>query len=64
MIAGKAAGIFDDLAAVAEARAVPAGARREPDPDLQALYQPLVAQYIKWQELLSSAFVQMSRDDA
>lgn len=64
MIAGKAADIFDDLAAVAEARAVPAGARREPDPDLQALYQPLVAQYIKWQELLSSAFVQMSRDDA
>ncbi len=64
MIAGKAAGIFDDLAAVAEARAVPAGARREPDPDLQALYQPLVAQYIKWQDLLSSAFVQMSRDDA
>ena len=64
MIAGKAAGIFDDLAAVAEERAVPAGARREPDPDLQALYQPLVAQYIKWQENLSSAFVQMARESA
>ena len=35
-----------------------------PDPDLQALYQPLVDQYIKWQELLSGAFVQMARDSA
>jgi xylulokinase len=62
MIAGKAAGIFDDLAAVAEAHAIPAGPRLEPDPDMRALYQPLIHQYIKWQGLLSDTFVQMTRE--
>jgi xylulokinase len=62
MIAGKAAGLFDDLAAVAEAHATPAGARLEPDPAVHALYQPLIHQYIKWQDFLSDSFVQMAKE--
>lgn len=64
MIAGKAAGIFDDLAAVAEAHAIPAGARMDPAPERRALYQPLVDQYIRWQRLLSDTFVHMARGSA
>lgn len=64
MIAGKAAGIFDDLAAVAEAHAVPAGTRMDPAPERHALYQPLVDQYIRWQRLLSDTFVHMTRESA
>ncbi len=62
MIAGKAAGIFDDLAAVAETHAVPDGARLIPDPDTYTLYQPLVNRYIMWQNLLSDTFVRMTSE--
>lgn len=64
MIAGKAAGIFDDLAVVAEAHAIPAGARMDPAPGRHALYQPLVDQYIRWQRLLSDTFAHMARESA
>lgn len=59
MIAGKAAGVFDDLAAVAAEHAIPTPRRHEPDPEIHALYQPLVAQYIAWQELLSGGFARL-----
>ncbi len=59
MIAGKAAGIFDDLASVADEHAVPAGARLEPDAATHERYVPLVEQYIRWQEVLSQAFQQI-----
>jgi xylulokinase len=62
MIAGKAAGVYDDLAALAEQHAVRAGARLEPDPELCAFYQPLIHQYIRWQQLLGNTFVEMARE--
>jgi xylulokinase len=64
MIAGKAAGLFDDLAAVATEHALPTSQRHEPDPALHALYQPLVAQYIAWQARLAEGFVRQARESA
>ena len=57
MIAGKAAGIFDDLASVAHEHAYPDGAPLQPVADTYEIYQPLVAQHIQWQANLSEAFV-------
>jgi xylulokinase len=56
MIAGKAAGIFDDLAAVAAEHAQPAGEPVQPDPARHAFYAPLAARYAQWQEALAAAF--------
>ena len=58
MIAGKAVGIFDNLAAVADDHAVPEGLRREPDAALHALYEPLILRYIRWQEVLRDTFTE------
>ena len=55
MIAGKAAGIFDDLAQVAADHARPEGAPFRPDQENYESYQPLVEQYIAWQETLRAA---------
>jgi len=57
MIAGKAAGIFDNLVSVADEHAQPASDPLPPDPDNHVAYQPLVAQHIQWQAMLSKAFV-------
>lgn len=51
LIAGKAAGIFDDLAEVAFQHAHPAGVPLEPDVDTHTLYRLLVGQHIKWQAI-------------
>lgn len=56
MIAGKAAGIFEDLAVVAQEHAVAAGAPLAPDASEHALYQPLVARHIRWQRMLKEEF--------
>lgn len=56
MIAGKAAGVFDDLATVATAHARPAGAAIKPHPEAHAAYQPIVRQYIALQRTLSEVF--------
>ncbi len=56
MIAGKAAGIFDDLAEVAYEHAIPAGVRLLPDGEHVHVYQPLVQQYIQWQSELAQSF--------
>lgn len=58
MIAGKAAGVFDDLAAVAHEHALPAGAPVQPIPENHEVYQPLVQKYIRWQRILAEAFRQ------
>ena len=54
MIAGKAAGIYDDLTAVAAEHARPAGEPFWPRAELHAAYKPFVDRYIAWQETLSS----------
>jgi xylulokinase len=56
MIAGKAAGIFDDLAQLAYESARPSGARLAPDETNHRNYEPMVAQYIHWQSALADGF--------
>jgi xylulokinase len=56
MIAGKAAGVFDDLASVAYEHAIAAGEKINPDQETQQIYQPLVEKYIQWQAALAEAF--------
>ncbi len=56
LIAGKAAGIFDDLAATAAAHAQPTGAPALPSASAHAAYAPLVARYIALQETLESFY--------
>lgn len=56
MIAGKAAGLIDDLAEVASRHAVPEGEPLQPDLERHALYRRLGARYIRWQEVLKAAF--------
>ncbi len=58
LIAGKAAGLFDDLASKAAESAQPQGEPVLPDPEQSALYAPLVEKYIRLQEYLSGYFKQ------
>lgn len=52
MIAGKAAGIYDDLAAVAAAHAQPAGEPIRPSAERHAVYRPLVDRHVALQRSL------------
>jgi hypothetical protein len=56
MIAGKAAGVFDDLTIVADEHAVPQGDPLNPVAENHTTYQESVDQYIAWQARLASAF--------
>jgi xylulokinase len=56
LIAGKAAGLFDDLAETAARHAQPAGQAVVPGPAAQAIYQPLVERYIQLQDLLAGFY--------
>ena len=56
MIAGKAAGIYDDLAATAAAHAQPAGSPLRPSPERHALYRPLVDRHVALQQQLAEIF--------
>ncbi len=56
LIAGKAVGIYDDLAQVAFEHAQPAGEPVRPDPERHQQYQKHVTKYIKLQEMLATTF--------
>jgi len=56
MIAGKAAGLFDDLAATAAEHARPAGPPIRPSAERHAAYEPLVERYVALQEQLVQLF--------
>ncbi len=56
MIAGKAAGIYDDLAQVAFEHTHPVGVPVYPDPERHAFYQSHVARYVAWQTTLAREF--------
>ena len=56
MIAGKAAGIYDDLAAVAAAHAQPAGQPIRPSAERHEFYRPLVDRHIRLQKQLVEIF--------
>jgi len=52
LIAGYAVGLFNNLAAAAEAAAAPHGDPFHPDPEAHAVYVPLAEKYIRWQQTL------------
>ena len=56
LVAGKAAGLFSDLAAKAEETTRFAGDPIQPDPALHRVYAPLVEQYIRMQSDLTGYF--------
>jgi xylulokinase len=56
MIAGKAAGIYDDLAATAAEHAWPAGEPIRPSVENHAIYRPLVDRHIALQAQLAEIF--------
>jgi xylulokinase len=56
LIAGKAAGLFDDLAQRAEECAIPEGEANRPHPANQQVYAPMVAGYIDLQKNLNEFF--------
>ncbi len=56
LIAGKAAGIYDDLAQTAAEHAAPAGPPIRPSAERHERYQPLVERYIRLQEQLATIF--------
>jgi xylulokinase len=58
MIAGKAAGVFADLAEVASRAARPVGAAIHPNAETFTRYQPCVKQHVRWQELLRAGFTE------
>ena len=56
LIAGKAVGIYDDLAAVAAAHAMPAGPPIAPSAPAHATYRPLVDRHVALQQQLVGIF--------
>jgi len=56
MIAGKAAGIYDDLAVTAAEHARPAGPPVAPSAEAHAVYRPLVDRHIRLQTRLAEIF--------
>ena len=56
MIAGKAAGIYDDLAEIAYSHAAAAGPPAKPDQETQNQYKKNVENYIELQESLARTF--------
>ncbi|MBW7959518.1 MAG: xylulose kinase [Candidatus Promineofilum sp.] len=56
MIAGKAVGIYDDLATTAMEHARPAGAPITPSPETHVTYRPLVDRHIELQKQLAEIF--------
>ncbi len=61
MIAGKAVGVFDDLAEVAAVHAKPAGESFKPRPEHQAVYEQLVQKYVNLQAKLRDVFVELDQ---
>jgi len=56
MIAGKAAGVIDDLAAHAAKTVFTEGLAAQPDPDKHRLYEPLIEKYIQMERMLDQFF--------
>ena len=63
LIAGKAVGVFNNLAETATITTHPAGDPVLPKPETHAAYQSYVERYIRWQEVFSKAFRQLSVND-
>ena len=64
MIAGKAVGVYEDLAEVASQHAEAGGPPVPPRKEQQAQYRPLIDRYIDLQNTLRDTFVKLDRLDA
>ncbi len=60
LVAGKTAGVYDDLAEAASRFTQPQGTPILPDPDIQRLYQPLADKYIRTIDQVGPVFISMS----
>ena len=56
MIAGKAAGLIDDLVAHAEQTAIRSGKACLPSPENHEIYLPFVERYIEMEQMLDQFF--------
>jgi xylulokinase len=56
LIAGHAVGLFPDLAAAAAETTARSGSALQPQPVQVGFYQPLAAQYMRWQDTLAQSF--------
>ncbi len=56
MIAGKAAGVIDDLAAHARRTVQPEGTAAKPNAENHQIYQPLIERYIEMESMLDQFF--------
>jgi xylulokinase len=56
MIAGKAAGLIDDLASHAGRAAIPSGNPATPSQENHAIYKPLIEKYILLEQSLNDFF--------
>jgi xylulokinase len=63
MIAGKAAGVYQDLAEIAGRYARPGGRPLPPNEKNRVAYRPLIAQYIDLQKRLRDTFVHLDKLD-
>ena len=62
MIAGKAAGVIEDLVTTAQEKAIPEGEALQPNPNHNADYQPLTRKYFQLQSVLRDMFVELERE--
>ena len=60
MIAGKAVGIYPDLAEIASAASLPDGAPASPQLEVHTIYQPLVAKYVQLQKSYHDIFAYLA----
>jgi hypothetical protein len=56
LIAGKAAGLFNDLAQKADECARPSGQPLQPNPELRPVYDPQISKYMEMQKSLVGFF--------
>jgi xylulokinase len=56
MIAGRAVGLFSDLAETATATTATAGRPASPREEATTTYRPLTERYVAWQQTLARAF--------
>ncbi len=61
MIAGKAAGLIDDLALYSDKTSSVKGKPIKPDQEIHKIYQPLIQQYIEMQSQLDEYFIQTGK---
>ncbi len=61
LIAGRAVGLYSDLAGAAEASLERRGGQVAPQPELTRVYQPMIERYIQWQQTQSSAYRLLSK---